>query len=105
VRCTTSCTPSHPHPCTCPQVIRRCNDTPYGLAAGVVSNDLALVNTLTRALKAGTVWVNCWSIADAAVPFGGYKQSGVGREHGSAALQHYCQVKAVYQPLEAPAWR
>jgi aldehyde dehydrogenase (NAD+) len=51
------------------------------------------------------VWVNCWNISDAGVPFGGYKQSGFGREHGEAALQHYCQVKAVYQPLVEPAWR
>ena len=56
------------------------------------SKDLDSVNTISRGLKAGTVWVNCYNTADNAVPFGGYKQSGVGREKGEYALEHYTQV-------------
>ncbi|KIZ06991.1 aldehyde dehydrogenase (NAD+) [Monoraphidium neglectum] len=86
------------------EVIRRANATPYGLAAGVFSSNLDTVNTLARALKAGTVWVNCFTVMDSAVPFGGYKDSGMGREKGEDALQHYTQVKAVVQPLKGAAW-
>eukprot|EP00198_Chlamydomonas_reinhardtii_P001619 XP_001690955.1 aldehyde dehydrogenase [Chlamydomonas reinhardtii] len=86
-------------------VIARANNSPYGLAAGVFSNNIDTVNTLTRALKSGTVWVNCYNLYDNAVPFGGYKESGIGREKGEYALSNYTQVKAVYQPLSNPAWR
>lgn len=74
------------------QVIRRANNTEYGLAAGVFTQNLAMANTISRALKAGTVWVNTWNQFDAGVPFGGYKTSGIGREKGEAALSHYTQV-------------
>lgn len=88
----------------CAQVIERANNSPYGLAAGIFSNDLNTVNTLTRALRVGTVWVNTYDLFDATVPFGGYKQSGIGREKGSYALENYTQVKAVVTPLHSPAW-
>jgi len=87
------------------EVIKRANDTNYGLAAGVFSSNLDTVNTLTRGLRAGTVWVNCYNLYDSAVPFGGYKESGIGREKGEYALSSYTRVKAVYQPLKNSAWR
>ncbi|KXZ48141.1 hypothetical protein GPECTOR_30g237 [Gonium pectorale] len=87
------------------EVIARANDTNYGLAAGVFSTNVNTVNTLTRGLRSGTVWVNCYNLYDSAVPFGGYKESGVGREKGEYALHNYTQVKSVYMPLKNPAWR
>lgn len=74
------------------QVIHRANATDYGLAAGVFTKDLNMANTISRALKAGTVWVNTWNQFDCGVPFGGYKTSGIGREKGEEALDHYTQV-------------
>ncbi|XP_008781996.1 aldehyde dehydrogenase family 2 member B7, mitochondrial [Phoenix dactylifera] len=86
------------------EVIRRANTTRYGLAAGVFTNNLDTANTLTRALRAGTVWINCFDVFDAAIPFGGYKMSGQGREKGIDSLKNYLQVKAVVTPLKNPAW-
>ncbi|MBA0586273.1 hypothetical protein Gorai_017020 [Gossypium raimondii] len=86
------------------EVIRRANSTRYGLAAGVFTNDLDTANTLSRALKVGTVWINCYDVFDAAIPFGGYKMSGQGREKGVHCLSNYLQVKAIVAPLKNPAW-
>nr|AEV54527.1 aldehyde dehydrogenase ALDH2B4_V2 [Vitis vinifera] len=86
------------------EVIRRANSTRYGLAAGVFTKNINTANTLTRALRVGTVWVNCFDVFDAAIPFGGYKMSGVGREKGIYSLNNYLQVKAVITPLKNPAW-
>ncbi|KAL6177448.1 hypothetical protein ACLB2K_048974 [Fragaria x ananassa] len=86
------------------EVVRRANSTRYGLAAGVFTRNIDTANTLTRALKAGTVWVNCFDVFDAAIPFGGYKMSGIGREKGIYSLHNYLQVKAVVTPLKNPAW-
>ncbi|XP_057419267.1 benzaldehyde dehydrogenase, mitochondrial-like [Lotus japonicus] len=86
------------------EVIRRANSTRYGLAAGVFTQNLATANTLMRALRAGTVWINCFDVFDAAIPFGGYKMSGIGREKGIYSLLNYLQVKAVVTPLKNPAW-
>jgi delta 1-pyrroline-5-carboxylate dehydrogenase len=72
--------------------LERANATEYGLAAGVFTSNLNWATTLSRGLKAGTIWVNTWNTFDAGVPFGGYKMSGIGREHGEAALSHYTQV-------------
>ncbi|PSS07801.1 Aldehyde dehydrogenase family 2 member like [Actinidia chinensis var. chinensis] len=85
-------------------VIRRANATRYGLAAGVFTSNVDTANTLSRALKVGTVWVNCFDVFDAAIPFGGYKMSGIGREKGIYSLHNYLQVKAVVTPLKSPAW-
>jgi phenylacetaldehyde dehydrogenase len=71
------------------------NETVYGLAAGVWTNDLTKAHRLIPQLKAGTVWVNTYNIFDAALPFGGYKQSGWGREMGHDVLENYTEVKAV----------
>lgn len=77
------------------EVIGLANDTPYGLGAGIWTDNLSTAHTLAKRLRAGTVYVNCYSIFDAALPFGGYKQSGWGREMGSEALESYTEVKAV----------
>jgi phenylacetaldehyde dehydrogenase len=76
-------------------VIRRANDTPYGLAAGVWTSNLHTAERMTRELQAGTVWINCYNAFDPAVPFGGYKQSGWGRESGDAAIDLYTQTKSI----------
>ncbi|KAF5734747.1 hypothetical protein HS088_TW15G00239 [Tripterygium wilfordii] len=86
------------------EVIRRANSTRYGLAAGVFTKNIDTANTLSRALRVGTVWVNCFDVFDAAIPFGGYKMSGIGREKGIYSLENYLQVKAVVTPLKNPAW-
>ncbi|GLU11243.1 hypothetical protein SLE2022_280010 [Rubroshorea leprosula] len=86
------------------EVVRRANATRYGLAAGVFTQNIDTANTLTRALRAGTIWINCYDIFDAAIPFGGYKMSGQGREKGLNGLTNYLQVKAVVTPLKNPAW-
>jgi len=76
-------------------VIAQGNDTSYGLAAGVWTKDISKAHRVASALKAGTVWINCYNIFDAAMPFGGYKQSGWGREMGHDVLELYTQKKAV----------
>lgn len=85
-------------------MIRRANTTQYGLAAGVFTKNINTANTLTRALHVGTVWINCYFVFDAAIPFGGNKMSGNGREKGMNGLSNYLQVKAVVTPLKNPAW-
>lgn len=76
-------------------LLRQANDTVYGLAAGVWTRDISKAHALANKLKAGTVWVNCYNVFDAALPFGGYKQSGWGREMGAAVLENYTESKAV----------
>ncbi|WP_027004782.1 aldehyde dehydrogenase family protein [Conexibacter woesei] len=71
------------------------NATSYGLASGVWTKDLAKAHRTARALRAGTVWINCYNVFDAALPFGGYKESGWGREMGAEALELYTEVKSV----------
>ena len=80
-------------------VLRRANQSEYGLAAGVWTQDLKKAHRVARGLQAGTVWVNCYNVFDAAVPFGGYKQSGFGREMGRYALDNYTEVKSVWIDL------
>lgn len=86
------------------EVIKRANSTRYGLAAGVFTQSLETANTLMRALRVGTVWINCFDVFDAAIPFGGYKMSGHGREKGIYSLNNYLQVKAVVSPLKNASW-
>ena len=86
------------------EVIRRANNSRYGLAAGVFTQNIDTANTLTRALRVGSVFINCFDVFDASIPFGGYKMSGIGREKGIYGLSNYLQVKAVVTPLKNPAW-
>jgi phenylacetaldehyde dehydrogenase len=77
------------------QALQLANDTDFGLGASVWSQDLARVQRLTAGIKAGTVWVNTHNMLDPSMPFGGYKQSGLGREHGRAAVEAYLETKSV----------
>jgi len=83
-------------------LIKAANDSMYGLGAGVFTKDVSRAITITNRLKAGTVWVNCYNLLETSVPFGGYKQSGIGRELGEYALANYTEVKAVHINLNAP---
>jgi aldehyde dehydrogenase (NAD+) len=80
-------------------VVRRGNQTFYGLAAAVWTRDINKAHRIANSLRAGTVWVNCYDVFDAAAPFGGYKMSGIGRELGEYALELYSEVKTVYVNL------
>ena len=76
-------------------VVKAANDTPYGLGASIWTNDLSAAHRLIPRIKAGTVWVNCHNLVDPNMPFGGYKQSGIGREHGRVAVEMYTETKSV----------
>ncbi len=77
------------------EVVTRANDNIYGLAAAIWTKDINKAHTLASEMRAGTVWINCYNIFDAALPFGGYKQSGWGREMGHDVLENYTETKAV----------
>jgi aldehyde dehydrogenase (NAD+) len=77
------------------EVIQRANNTIYGLAAAVWTRDISKAHAIANNVRAGTVWVNCYDVFDAAAPFGGFKQSGIGRELGEYSLQNYTEVKTV----------
>jgi acyl-CoA reductase-like NAD-dependent aldehyde dehydrogenase len=81
------------------QVAAMANQNPYGLAAAVWTNDVRKAHGLARRLKAGTVWINAYNLYDSALPFGGYKQSGFGRELGMHAIEHYTELKSVWLNL------
>jgi betaine-aldehyde dehydrogenase len=81
------------------EAVTRANDTPFGLAAGVFTRDLARAHRVVAKLQAGTCWINNYNITPVEIPFGGMKQSGLGRENGLAAIEHYTQVKSVYVEL------
>jgi phenylacetaldehyde dehydrogenase len=76
-------------------VVKAANDSPYGLGASIWTNNLSAAHRLVQRIKAGTVWVNCHNMVDPNMPFGGFKQSGFGREHGRVALDMYTELKSV----------
>ena len=76
-------------------LVERANKSMYGLAAGVWTRDISKAHAIANSVRAGTVWVNCYDVFDAAAPFGGFKQSGIGRELGEYGLQQYTEVKTV----------
>ena len=82
------------------EVIREANNNPYGLAAAVWTRDIRKAHYVAHRLKAGTVWINAYNVYDPAAPFGGYKSSGIGRELGPYALEHYTQIKDVWVNLK-----
>jgi phenylacetaldehyde dehydrogenase len=77
------------------QLVAEANNSEYGLAAGVWTKDISKAHRIAHKLRAGTVWINCYNVFDAALPFGGYKQSGWGREMGHEVLELYTEVKAI----------
>jgi betaine-aldehyde dehydrogenase len=81
------------------EVIARANATEYGLSAGVFTNDLTRGHRMIAQLQAGTCWINHYNVTPVEMPFGGMKMSGLGRENGRAAIEHYTQVKSVYVAL------
>lgn len=82
------------------EVIARANDTPYGLAGGVFTGDLTRAHRVAAAIEAGVVWVNHYNLTPIEMPFGGVKQSGLGRENSRHALEHYTRLKSVYVAME-----
>ncbi len=87
------------------EVITRANGTEYGLSAGVFTNDLTRGHRMIARLQAGTCWLNHYNITPVEMPFGGMKMSGLGRENGRAAIEHYTQLKSVYvamRDVESP---
>ncbi len=81
------------------EVVARANATEFGLAAGVFTRDLARGHRVIARLQAGTCWINNYNVTPIEMPFGGYKRSGLGRENGTAAIEHYTQLKSVYVEL------
>jgi betaine-aldehyde dehydrogenase len=87
------------------EVIARANATEYGLAAGIFTRDLTRAHRVIARLEAGTCWINHYNVTPVELPFGGVKRSGLGRENGKAAIEHYSQLKSVYialAPVQAP---
>jgi phenylacetaldehyde dehydrogenase len=81
------------------EIARQANSTTHGLAASVWTRDISKANKLAKRIRAGTVWINCHNVFDASLPFGGYKESGWGREMGEFVLNNYIEVKAVTTAL------
>ena len=78
------------------EVVALANGTQFGLAAGVFTKDLSRGHRVVGRLEAGTCWINAYNLTPIEMPFGGVKNSGIGRENGHAAIEHYTQMKAVY---------
>jgi aldehyde dehydrogenase (NAD+) len=87
------------------EVLRRANDTNFGLAAAIFTSNINTATRVQRHIKAGTIWINTYNVFDNATPFGGYKESGVGREKGREALNNYVVTKTITMPIQGdPAW-
>ncbi len=78
------------------EVVARANDTPFGLSAGVFTRDIQRAHRVIAAIDAGTCWINNYNLAPVETPWGGFKESGIGRENGSSAVEHWTQIKSVY---------
>ncbi|XP_057967942.1 aldehyde dehydrogenase family 2 member C4-like [Malania oleifera] len=89
---------------TIDEAIVRANNTKYGLAAGIVTKDLNIANTVSRSIKAGIIWINCYFAFDMDCPYGGYKMSGFERESGLDGLYKYMQIKSVVTPIYRSPW-
>lgn len=85
------------------EAIQVANDTPFGLAAGIQTGNIARALRLSERIKAGTIWINTWHKYHPNAPFGGYKLSGYGREQGAEALQSYTQYKSIWTNLAGGA--
>ncbi len=81
------------------EAILRANDTPFGLAAAVFTTRLDRAHRVANALRAGIVWINAYNVTPPEVPFGGFKESGLGRENGLEAIESYTQIKTIYTNL------
>ncbi|OMO86848.1 hypothetical protein CCACVL1_09435 [Corchorus capsularis] len=84
--------------------IKRANLTSYGLAAGIITKDLNIANTVSRSIRAGIIWINCYAAFDIDCPYGGFKMSGFGRDFGVEALNQYLQIKSVVTPVQNSPW-
>nr|KJB54166.1 hypothetical protein B456_009G024000 [Gossypium raimondii] len=89
---------------TMEEAIKRANNTTYGLAAGVITKNLNVANTVSRSIRAGIIWLNCYTAFDVDCPYGGYKMSGFGREFGLDALNQYLQIKSIVTPIHDSPW-
>ncbi|KAJ4708413.1 Aldehyde dehydrogenase family 2 member like [Melia azedarach] len=89
---------------TVEEAIKRANDTRYGLAAGIVTKDINVANTVSRSIRAGTIWINCYFAFDKDCPFGGYKMSGFGRDCGMEGIYKYLHIKSVVTPIYNSPW-
>ncbi|KAG5559380.1 hypothetical protein RHGRI_009049 [Rhododendron griersonianum] len=89
---------------TVEEAIQRANATRYGLAAGIVTKDLNVANTVSRSIRAGTIWINTYYAFDKDCPFGGFKMSGFGKDTGMQALEQYLLVKSVVTPIYNSPW-
>ncbi|GMI97715.1 REDUCED EPIDERMAL FLUORESCENCE1, aldehyde dehydrogenase 2C4, aldehyde dehydrogenase 1A [Hibiscus trionum] len=89
---------------TMDEAIKRANNTTYGLAAGIITKDLNVANSVSRSIRAGVIWINCYTAFDVDCPYGGYKMSGFGRDYGLEALDQYLQLKSVVTPVMDSPW-
>ncbi|KAK3164673.1 hypothetical protein QOZ80_1AG0022890 [Eleusine coracana subsp. coracana] len=89
---------------TVEEAIQKANNTRYGLAAGIVTKNIDIANTVSRSIRAGVIWINCYFAFDPDAPFGGYKMSGFGKDMGMDALEKYLQTKTVATPLYNTPW-
>ncbi|XP_028556578.1 aldehyde dehydrogenase family 2 member C4, partial [Dendrobium catenatum] len=89
---------------TIEEAIEKANATRYGLAAGIITNDLNIANRISRSVRAGTIWINCFFIFDPSCPFGGFKMSGFGKDQGLDAMEKYLNVKSVITPIYSSPW-
>nr|AFK35637.1 unknown [Lotus japonicus] len=89
---------------TVEEAIKSANNTRYGLAAGIMTKNLDIANTVSRSIRAGSVWINCYFAIDNDIPFGGYKASGFGKDYGLEAIHKYLQVNSVVTPIYNSPW-